>query len=140
LAGFFGRDERMASEGYLGMGKGFNALLGVTYIGMQDTGYWIEIEAGDEHVHDLGLVHGGVILSLLDIAMSRAVRHGLEAHIYMPTIEINASFLRPINRGVVRTCGTVKRMSKSLARVEGEVFDAQGRGCAIGRATFISPH
>jgi uncharacterized protein (TIGR00369 family) len=113
------------------MANGFNALLGVRHIGLRDDGYWIEIDAGDAHVHDKGLVHGGVILSLLDIAMSRAVRHAADPESYMPTIEFN--------RGIVRACGIVLAASRTLTRVEGKIVDADGRIAAIGRGTFMKP-
>jgi len=121
------------------MANGFNALLGVRHIGLRDDGYWIEIDAGDVHVHDKGLVHGGVILSLLDIAMSRAVRHAADPESYMPTIEFSTSFLRPLNRGIVRACGIVLAASRTLTRVEGKIVDADGRIAAIGRGTFMKP-
>jgi len=117
--------------------SGFNALLGVRHLGMRDDGYWIEIEAGETHLHDQHLVHGGVILALLDTAMSRAVRHALDVGSYRPTIELTASFLRPLTPGIVRAFGRVTHASKSLSRVEGSVVDAAGRIAATGRATFM---
>lgn len=117
--------------------SGFNALLGVRHLGIREDGYWIEIEAGETHLHDQRLVHGGVILALLDTAMSRAVRHALDAGSYRPTIELTASFLRPLTPGIVRAFGRVMHASKSLSRVEGGVVDAAGRIAATGRATFM---
>lgn len=117
--------------------SGFNALLGVRHLGMREDGYWIEIEAGEAHLHDQRLVHGGVILALLDTAMSRAVRHALDAGSYRPTIELTASFLRPLTPGIVRAFGRVIHASKSLSRVEGGIVDAAGRIAATGRATFM---
>lgn len=118
---------------------GFNRLLGIRFLGAREDGYWIEIDAGDAHVHDKGLVHGGVILALLDTAMSRAVRDALDPGSYRPTIELSASFLRPLQPGVVRACGRVIHASRSLSRVEGKVVDTGGRIGATGRATFINP-
>ncbi|MHA3794149.1 PaaI family thioesterase [Sphingomonas sp. YL-JM2C] len=120
------------------MATGFNALIGLRHIGLDDGRYWIEIDAGDAHVHERGFVHGGVILSLLDIAMARVVRHGEGGERYMPTIEFNASFLRPIEPGRLRACGTILKRSRTLCRAEATLFDAQGRPCASGRAAFVS--
>lgn len=114
-------------------------MLGVKHIGLREDGYWIEIDAGETHLHDKGFVHGGVILSLLDIAMSRAVRAGEDPDGYAPTIEINASFLRPLPQGLVRSRGKLIHGSKTLRRVEGAVLDAEGRISALGRATFMAP-
>ena len=120
------------------MTPGFNSLLGIRHIGLQEDRYWIELDAGDDHVHDMGFVHGGVILSLLDIAMARIVRHHCEGGPYMPTIEFSSSFLRPIQRGQLRACGAILKFSTMLCRAEGSVFDADGRNCASGRATFMT--
>lgn len=121
------------------MSAGFNALLGVKHIGLREDGYWIEIEACQDHVHDEGYVHGGVVLSLLDIAMSRAVRAGEVSGSYAPTIEISASFLRPLKQGLVRSRGKLAHVSRTLRRVEGAVLDAEGRISALGHAAFIAP-
>lgn len=121
------------------MTAGFNALLGVRCLGMRNDEYWIELEADERHLHDMGTVHGGVILSLLDIAMSRAVRATLEPRSYMPTIELSASFLRPLEKGRISVSGKVLVGSKRLSRVEGRLFDSADRTSAIGRATFMRP-
>lgn len=121
------------------MTAGFNALLGVRCLGMRNDEYWIELEADERHLHDMGTVHGGAILSLLDIAMSRAVRATLEPGSYMPTIELSASFLRPLEKGRISVSGKVLVGSKRLSRVEGRLFDSAGRTSAIGRATFMRP-
>jgi uncharacterized protein (TIGR00369 family) len=120
------------------MTTGFNALLGLTHIGLRGDRYWIEMDAGDDHVHELGFVHGGVILSLLDTAMARVVRHGREGLSYMPTIELSSSFLRPVGRGTLRACGAILSRSRTLCRAEGIVFDAEGRHGAMARGTFLA--
>ncbi|OCC25630.1 thioesterase [Croceicoccus estronivorus] len=116
---------------------GFNSLLNVTFSGFEEGRYWIELEAGEHHVHEQGFVHGGVILSLLDIAMSRAARHGRPKDAYLPTIELTASFLRPLSPGRVRAWGMIRQQGRSLCRIEGMVLDDKGRSCASGRATFM---
>lgn len=122
------------------MTEGFNRLLGIQLKGVDSDGvFWIELMAGADHVHDKGFVHGGVILSLLDIAMSRASRHDREAGAYMPTIEFSASFVRPLKGGIVRARGKVTFASRSLTRVDGAVLDGDGRICAVARGAFMSP-
>jgi uncharacterized protein (TIGR00369 family) len=118
---------------------GFNALLGLDVVGFRDGRFWIGLDAGESHMHEKGFVHGGVVLALLDTAMSRAVRHDRPKGAYLPTIEFNASFLRPLGAGPVQAWGRIVQAGRTLVRAEGAVIDDDGRACAAGRATFISP-
>ena len=79
-----------------------------------------------------GEVHGGVVASLLDIALSQAVRSTLEGPTNVATISMTVNYLAPAV-GVLRCTGTVVRGGRSVAFAEGEVIDENGH--AVCRAT-----
>ncbi|MGO9007742.1 MAG: PaaI family thioesterase [Beijerinckiaceae bacterium] len=77
----------------------------------------------DEHKNQLGIIHGGVMLTLLDVAMGTAAR--LSAGASVMTIDMQSSFLAP-GRGDLSAEGRVLRPGRSLIFCDGEVRDAAG--------------
>ena len=98
-----------------------------------------EILPGDEHYNPIGSVHGGVALTLLDSAMGCAVHTLLEAGVGYATLEVKASFVRPITSetGLVRCEGTVLHAGSRVATAEGRVVDAAGTLLAHGTTTCL---
>lgn len=86
-----------------------------------------------------GVAHGGVTMTLLDVAMAHAARSPDETGIAEPagvvTVEMKTSFMRP---GLGRLVGTGKRLHRtaSLAFCEGSVHDAEGLLVAHATGTF----
>ena len=93
----------------------------------------------DRHTNSFGVAHGGLLMTLLDVAMAHAARSLNKA---MPdggpgivTIEMKTTFMRP-GVGMIRAVGSVLHSTASLAFTEGKVLDSQGRVCAHATATF----
>lgn len=88
------------------------------------------------HYNMNGVLHGGVLMALLDTAMGHAV-----AALVVPegrfnaAAQFNINFLHPIKSGLVRARAEVKKIGKRLAVVEGEATDDSGRVLGIATAT-----
>ena len=82
------------------------------------------------------VAHGGVLMTLLDVAMAHAARstHGDDGP-GVVTIEMKTSFLRP-GTGRLRAVGRVLRKATSMAFCEGSVFDDAGELVAHATGTF----
>jgi uncharacterized protein (TIGR00369 family) len=115
----------------------FNGLLGLRLVGPAPEGFVVELEAMARHLHGRGMVHGGVYLALLDTAMARAARDGLDPAVLTPTIELKAAFLRAAGPGLLRARGWVVRRARRAIFTEGDVTDADGRVLSKGSATFL---
>ena len=87
-----------------------------------------------EHLNSFGVVHGGVLMTLLDVAMAAAAR-SLQAGSSVVTIEMNTSFLRPA-RGLLSSTGRVIQRGATLCFAEASIADAAGRVCARASGTF----
>lgn len=77
----------------------------------------------EEHQNHLGIMHGGVALTMLDVAMGSAAR--LWANASVMTVDMQSAFLSP-GRGDLIAEGRVLRPGRSLIFCEGEVRDAAG--------------
>ena len=94
-------------------------------------------------VNHIGIAHGGVVMTLLDVAMAHAIRATdpalLDGGPALVTIEMKTSFLRPGN-GRLRAVGRVLRKGASMAFCEGSVFDDAGELVAHATGTFKLIH
>ena len=117
----------------------FVDLLGVELLRFGGGEAELGLDLKDEHSNSLGMAHGGVVMTLLDVVQAHAGRSALlgtpQEGQAMITIEMKTSFMRP-STGRLRAVGRIKHRTRSMAFTEGEVFDAQGRLCAHATGTF----
>lgn len=122
---------------------GFNAFLEMELKGVIGDEYIVELNVDARHLHDAGQVHGGVILALLDTAMSRAARAQTEnpdegvQNVYWPTLELQTHFFRPVSTGVIAARGRVVNLSRRACYAEAELRDSAGRLLAKASATML---
>ena len=99
----------------------------------------VAVPPRDDLVNHLGILHGGVVMTLLDVAMAHAVRSLDEAAMAegagLVTIEMKTSFMRP-GVGRVRAVGKVLRKTASIAFCEASAYDAAGELAAHSTGTF----
>jgi len=85
------------------------------------------------------VAHGGVVMTLLDVAMAHAARSAREGDPGGPpglaTIEMKTSFMRAAEGRLVAT-GTLLHATSKMAFCEGTVRDAGGAICAHATGTF----
>ena len=82
-----------------------------------------------------GEVHGGIVASVLDIAMSQAVRGSIPDLTDIATISMTANYLAPA-LGVLTCTGTVIRAGGTIAFTEGEMVDEKGTPVCRATATY----
>lgn len=85
----------------------------------------------ENHLH---LAHGGVIMTLLDVAMAQAARSS-NGGASVITIEMKTTFFQP-SLGVLTARGTLLHRTGRMAFAEATVFDTEGRRCAQATGTF----
>ena len=99
----------------------------------------LAVDLTDAHLNSWSVAHGGVVMTLLDVAMAHAARSlGKPEDNYGPgvvTIEMKTSFMRP-GEGRLRCVGKMLHRSVTLAFCEGSVFGDDGKLCAHATATF----
>jgi len=98
----------------------------------------ISLEVRPEMLNSWQVAHGGVVMTLLDVAMAhaaRSVRPGDERAAGIATIEMKTQFMRPAEGRLVAT-GRLLHGGARMAFCEGAVHDAGGRLCAHATGTF----
>ncbi len=103
-----------------------------------DSGYTVfELDPGEYHYNPFSTVHGGIISTLLDTAMTASVLSTLREGISCATVEIKVNFIRPVTvkTGVLRCEARPVHVGKRLATAEGRVKDKNGKLYAHGTNT-----
>lgn len=97
----------------------------------------LEIGVEQKHLQPFGLVHGGVLASLVDAAAFWAVYSLLEDGLGMTTVEIKLNYLAPVSRGRLVGRGKSIKLGRTLGLGEARVEDEQGRLLAHGTSTLM---
>ena len=95
---------------------------------------------GEQHYNPIGVVHGGLALTLLDSAMGCAVHSTLPKGGAYTSLEVKVNFARAITRDTGRiVCeGTVVHRGRTIATAEGRVVaEATGTLLAHGTTTCM---
>ncbi len=98
-----------------------------------------ELTPAEAHTNPLGIVHGGVISTLLDSAMACAIIATLPPGRGVTTLELKVSFHRAVTAatGPVRAIGTLLHAGRRVGTAEGRLLDAEDRLLASGSTTCL---
>lgn len=113
----------------------FAKLLGVHVVSESDAGVELRLDAGGDHEREGGIVHGGVMMSILDMAMAGSVARTLAPGQSTASVSITTDFLRPASAGPLTARGRLERRGKTMAFPVGELIDAEGK--LVARATGV---
>ena len=98
-----------------------------------------EVTPAEQHYNPIGVVHGGLALTLLDSAMACSVQTQLPAGTGYTTLEVKVNLVRAVtsDTGRVRAIGKVVHAGNRVATAEGRLEDAAGKLYAHGTTTCI---
>lgn len=120
---------------YFGLTIPFAEHCAIEPVSMGEGRSLFRLDMAREHENSLGMAHGGVLLTLLDMALASAARSTLDAGSTVITVDMQTMFLAPA-RGSLEALGHVVKGGRSMIFSEGEVRDAQGEVCARATAVF----
>ena len=104
----------------------FAALTGAELVSVGDGIAVFRCEPDESTYNPLGLVHGGVLCTLLDSAAGCAVHTQLPAGVGFSSIEIKVSFLRPTKGTAFEVEGRSLRVGRQVAFAEAHARTAGG--------------
>lgn len=93
----------------------------------------------DSHYNPIGMVHGGLVCTLLDSALGCATHTTLPAGTGYTSIEIKVNYLRPVtaDSGPLTCTGRVTKPGRRVTFAEGEVLDNQGKVVATASGSLL---
>jgi uncharacterized protein (TIGR00369 family) len=110
--------------------------LGLELWGFGDGQAELQLALSEQHLNSYLVAHGGVLMTLLDVAMAHAARSVTgDDGPGVVTIEMKTSFMRAAE-GRLRAVGTLLHRTATMAFTEGSVFNEAGQLCAHATGTF----
>ncbi|RVU15082.1 PaaI family thioesterase [Methylobacterium oryzihabitans] len=111
----------------------FAQLCGVEALGVVEGRTRLRLALGPQHGNNLGIAHGGLICTLLDIAMGTAAR--LAAGRPVVTLDMQTRFLSP-GHGVLTAEGRVTRAGRSILFCDADITSEAGALVATASGVF----
>ncbi len=116
--------------------------LGMRYVRSEGGESELRLTITPRLTNNLGVAHGGVVMSLLDVAMAQAARSvpwvdapAGATNPKVATIEMKTSFMRA-GEGELVGRGKLLHRTRNMAFCEASVFDMNGALCAHATGTF----
>ena len=114
----------------------FNKMLGMDRIRAGRGVAEVALDLRQELTNRRGVAHGGVITSLLDVALGSAVVSGIRPEEWCGTVQLNVQFREPGQGAKLTAHGRMVKRGRHLAFAEGEIIDPQGRIVATAQGTW----
>ncbi|PWK37184.1 PaaI family thioesterase [Cupriavidus plantarum] len=96
----------------------------------------IELDLLERHQNSWDMAHGGVLMTMLDVAMAIAGRSTDPEGRGVVTIEMKTSFMAPGRGNKLTARGTCVHRTSTMAFCEAEIVDPRGKTVARGSGTF----
>jgi uncharacterized protein (TIGR00369 family) len=84
-----------------------------------------------------GVLHGGVVYTLIDYSMGGAVKEGLPEGDYCATVQAQVSYLTPVREGALWVDTTVVKQGRNIAFTESKVWDNSARLVATASGSMF---
>ncbi len=97
----------------------------------------VEIELGKRHLQPFGVVHGGVLATLIDATGFWAVYSQADADVGMTTVELKLNYLAPVVSGKLIGFGRCIKLGRSLGLGEARIENEDRRLLAHGTTTVM---
>jgi uncharacterized protein (TIGR00369 family) len=111
--------------------------LGMRLVEIGDGRAVFEIDGEQRHDNSMGMMHGGVVCTLIDAAAGCAVLAALPPGKVAPSQDIRVTFVRPAPTGgaTLRAEGAVLNVGRRTALAEARLLDGEGTLLAHGTLT-----
>jgi uncharacterized protein (TIGR00369 family) len=114
-------------------------LMGFSLVEVEPGRAVFECTPGEQHYNPIGVVHGGLAMTLLDSAMGCCVQTMMPDKTGYTTLEAKTNLVRAITSetGRLRAIGKILHVGKRVATAEGRIEDLAGKLYAHATTTCI---
>ena len=98
----------------------------------------LEIDLANKHLQPYGMVHGGVLASIIDAAAFWSIYFGIEdPGAGLTTVDLKLNYLEPAVSGKLFARGRQIKIGRTLGYAEAQVVDQNEKVLAHGTSTVI---
>ncbi|MGN6276733.1 MAG: PaaI family thioesterase [Solirubrobacterales bacterium] len=115
----------------------FDELIGTEWLSQDPDDARVRISMREELAQPFGLMHGGVMLTLIESVCSWATAGAVydDGMVAMGQ-SINVSFVRPITAGSAEVRAKARHRGRTSWVWQGEVVNDEGKACALAQVTI----
>ena len=115
----------------------FDELVGTEWLSDDPDDARVRLQVRDELRQPFGLMHGGVMSTLIESICSRATAGAVyDQGMAAMGQSINVSFVRPVTEGGVEVRAQARHRGRTTWLWQAEVLDDDGRACALAKMTI----
>ena len=119
-------------------GAPYPHLIGMTIAALAFDSCRIELTLGERHMQPFGIVHGGVLATLIDTATFWAGFMRLPQDVGLVNVDLKLNYLKAVAGGKLRADGRCLRAGRQISYAEASVFDEAGELIAHGTSTLMA--
>jgi uncharacterized protein (TIGR00369 family) len=112
--------------------------LGFRLAEITDGGCRVELDVLPQHFQPFGIVHGGVLATLLDTATFWAGFYVLPEDAGLVNVDLKLNYLKAVMNGRLVATGKCLRAGRQLSYTEASVTDEKGELVAHGTSTLMA--
>jgi len=113
-------------------------LIGMVISALEFDSCRIELDVGERHLQPFGIVHGGVLATLIDTATFWAGYMRLPEDAGLVNVDLKLNYLKAVTGGYLRAEGRCLRAGRQISYAEASVIDAGGELIAHGTSTLMA--
>jgi uncharacterized protein (TIGR00369 family) len=115
----------------------FSEMLGTSEMETGEGWSRVRMPIGPRHLQAAGNVQGGIIMTLADMAITRALSTLTQGNGPSVTVELKINFIAPARQGELIAEGRIIHKGGTLSVGEVSVTDADGKLIATGMGTWM---
>lgn len=114
-----------------------SGFLGLDGVFLDDQTYQFVVPITPFMFNPLGLIHGGIVATILDSTMGSMINRTLPKGQYAVTTDLQTRYIRPGKGQTVRSVGKFIHKGKTLVTCEASLYDDRERLLAHATGTFM---
>lgn len=115
----------------------FNKLVGIRVVRQHPDGVTIACPMTERLRNSAGVMHGGVMATLADVAMGVGLASHFDGRRPVTTTDMKINYLRPIQDGKLVARSHLLRIGKRLCVGRVDMFDARRQLAAVAIVTYM---
>lgn len=115
----------------------FSQWIGLELVSLDDGASEIRLKLEPHHLNPGGIVHGGVVAAMLDVAAGLAHRTKLGLDATHVTIQLHIDYMKAVRSGVITARGRSLQTGRRVGHSEASLWDEEERQLARASATFM---
>lgn len=103
----------------------FDEFLGFTYEKIDENNIQVTLPVKDLYINSAGVIHGGVISTLADVAVSNLIEADEDGVQQAVTVDLNVSFLKPATGSRLIADASLVKQGKTLVHATCLIYNEQ---------------